>query len=546
VAGVADTLDYGAMTNSINDMRHAKSFIFIGSNAPEAHPVSMQHILHAKEKNNAPIIVVDPRRTKLAAKATDYVTIRPGTDTAFIMGLVNAVIANGWADKEFVGTRASGFEAMAEMAGGAEMAEAAKSFTPEVVENITGIPAGDIVRIAKILADNRPTSLICSSGRIRHYIGRSINRGFRILQLVLGNMGKSGGGINIFRGHDNAQGAMDMCVLADSLPAYSGLADDSWQHWCRVWDVDCDWIAGRFKEKDWMNKKGLTPARRYEELLQGKKDHQFTPLKALIQWGGGSEAMFRHCKVKQADDLLELLVVIDPFPTMAAAVCETDNVYLLPSSGQYETSGSVTSSSRQLQWRNKVVDPVHNSKDDYQIMELLVKKLGFAELFYKNIKQVPEDITRELGRGALTIGYNGQTPERIKRHMENWHTFDRDDLQAKGGPCDGEYYGLPWPCWTENHPGTPILRDVSKPVAEGDCCLETVSNCWGNEEICDAESRVADQPVATNAVYTSTLGSEFQGEYSDFMDTVPGTDWISELPRKVIKDAMKDEIVRGI
>jgi hypothetical protein len=76
--------------------------------------------------------------------------------------------------------------------------------------------------------------------------------------------------------------------------------------------------------------------------------------------------------------------------------------------------------------------------------------------------------------------------------------------------------------------------------------LETVSNCWGNEEICDAESRVADQPVATNAVYTSTLGSEFQGEYSDFMDTVPGTDWISELPRKVIKDAMKDEIVRGI
>jgi formate dehydrogenase major subunit len=543
VAGVADSLNYGAMTNSINDMRHAKSFIFIGSNAPDAHPVSMQHILHAKEKNNAPIIVVDPRRTKLAAKGTDYVPIRPGTDTAFIMGLVNAVIANGWADKEFVGTRASGFEAMAE---GAEIAEAAKPFTPEVVENITGIPAGDIVRIAKILADNRPTSLICSSGRIRHSIGSSINRGFRILQLVLGNMGKSGGGINIFRGHDNAQGAMDMCVLADSLPAYSGLADDSWQNWCRVWDVDYEWIVGRFKDKDWMNKKGFTPARRYEDILPGEKNHQFTPLKALIQWGGGSDAISRHCKVQQADDLLELLVIIDPFPTMAAAVCETDNVYLLPSAGQYETSGSVTSSSRQLQWRNKVVDPVHNSKDDYQIMELLVRKLGFAELFYKNIKQVPEDITRELGRGALAIGYNGQTPERIKRHMENWHAFDRDDLQAKGGPCDGEYYGLPWPCWTEEHPGTPILRDVSKPVAEGDCCLENVRNCWDNEETCDTNSRVAYQPVATNDVYATTLGREFQGEYSDFMDTVPRTDWISELPRKVIKDAIKDEIGRGI
>ena len=104
------------MTNSLNDMRHAKSLIFIGSNAPEAHPISMQHILHAKEKNNAPIIVVDPRRTKLAAKGTDYVRIRPGTDAAFMMGLINAIITNGWEDKEFIRTRVAGYEEMVEVA----------------------------------------------------------------------------------------------------------------------------------------------------------------------------------------------------------------------------------------------------------------------------------------------------------------------------------------------------------------------------------------------------------------------------------------------
>ena len=106
--------------------------IFIGSNAAEAHPVSMQHILHAKEVNNAPIIVVDPRFTKLAAKASEFVRIRPGTDCAFIMGLINEIIQKGWEDKEFIRTRVAGYQ---------EMSEVAKNYTPEEVENITGIPA---------------------------------------------------------------------------------------------------------------------------------------------------------------------------------------------------------------------------------------------------------------------------------------------------------------------------------------------------------------------------------------------------------------------
>jgi formate dehydrogenase major subunit len=527
VAGVANTWGYGAMTNSLNDMRHAKSMFFIGSNPPEAHPVSMQHILHAKEKNNAPIIVVDPRRTKMAAKGTEYVRIRPGTDAAFIFGLINVIIANGWEDKEFIRTRVSGYE---------EMVAVAKDYTPKEVENITGIPAEQTLRVAKILAMNRPTSLTWCMGSTQHSIGSSITRSFCILQLVLGNMGKSGGGTNIFRGHDNVQGATDMCVLADSLPAYYGLADGAWKHWCRVWDVDYDWMVSRFKEKEWMNKKGFSLARWYEGVLQEEKCHQYTPIKALIQWGCGSNSNSQYDRVVRAYNKLDLLVVIDPFPTMIAATCDTDNIYLLPSASQYETSGSVTSTSRQIQWRYKVVDPVHNSRDDYQIMELLVKKLGFADTFYKHIKQVPEDITRELGSGSLTIGYNGQTPERIKKHMENWHTFDIDDLQAKGGACDGEYYGLPWPCWTEEHPGTPILYDVSKTVAEGGLPFR---NRFGNEKTYDASGRTENQLAAEGVC---NPGSEVRGGYAEFKDIEPGTNWKTDLSQKTIKAA----IARGM
>ena len=498
--------------------------IFIGSNATEAHPVSLQHILHAKEVNNAPLIVVDPRFTKLAAKASDFVRIRPGTDAAFMMGLINVIIKNDWHDKAFIETRVSGFE---------EMAAVAADYTPEAVEDITGIPAAETIRIAKILANNRPTSLTWCMGGTQHSIGSSITRTFCILQLVLGNMGKSGGGTNIFRGHDNVQGATDMCVLSHSLPAYYGLADGSWKHWCRVWDVDYDWMVSRFKEKDWMNKKGFTLSRWYEGVNQDDKIEQYTPLKAVMLWGCATNSQSQYFKVKKAINNLELVVIVDPFPTNTAALSQKDNIYLLPSSSQYESSGSVTSTSRQIQWRHQVVKPVHGSKEDYEIMKMLVDRLGFADEFYKNIKQVPEDITLELGKGSLTIGYNGQTPDRIKKHTENWHTFDIDTLQAKGGPCDGEYFGLPWPCWTEEHPGTPILYDISKPVAEGGLPFR---NRFGEVATYVMSGREENQLAAEGVC---NPGSDVKRGYVEFKDVVPGTNWKTDLSQKTIKEAIK-------
>ena len=510
------------MTNSLNDIRHSKCIFMIGSNAAEAHPVALQYILYAKEVNNAPVIVVDPRFTKLAAKATDYVRIRPGTDTAFVMGLVNAIIQNDWYDKEFVRTRVAGFE---------EMKEVAAHYTPEVVEDITGIPASEVTRIAKIMATHRPGTLVWCMGGTQHHIGSSNTRAFCILQLVLGNMGVSGGGTNIFRGHDNVQGATDMCVLSHSLPAYYGLKDGSWKHWCRVWGVDYEWMKSRFHSKEYMNKKGFTLARWYEGVNQEDKIDQYTPIKAVVFWGCGSNSQSQYFKLKKALDKLDLVVIIDPFPTTTAAMCEKDNAYLLPCASQYESEGSVTSTSRQVQWRFKVVDPVHDSREDYWIMEQLVKRFGFADKFYKNIKKMPDDVTLELARGSLTIGYCGYSPERIKKHTMNWHTFDIDTLQAKGGSCDGEYYGLPWPCWTEDHPGTPILYDISKPVAKGGLPFRARFGTEITYKSGRTENLLAAEGVANP-------DSEINGGYPEFKDVVPGTNWKTDLSRKTIKHAI--------
>jgi formate dehydrogenase major subunit len=478
VAGVANTWGYGAMTNSYNDMHHCKSMMLIGSNPAEAHPVAMQHILQAKERNDAAMIVVDPRFTRTAAKGTEYVRIRPGTDVAFINGLLWHIFENGWEDKKYIEQRVYGLD---------EVRQEVKKWTPDEVENVVGVSPSQMERVAKTLADNRPGTIVWCMGGTQHTNGNNNTRAYCVLQLALGNIGVSGGGANIFRGHDNVQGATDMCVLSHSLPGYYGLAEGAWKHWARVWDVDYEWLAARFdqgsyekkgdKELKPMNTAGIPVSRWIDGVLEDKANiAQKDNIRAMVFWGHAPNSQTRGKEMVEAMNKLDLLVIIDPYPTASAVMHNrSDGVYLLPASTQYETYGSVTASNRSLQWRSKVIEPMFESLPDQTIMYKFAKKLGFADELCKHIEvnndePLVEDITREFNRGMWTIGYTGQSPERLKMHQENWGTFNGDTLLAEGGPANGDYYGLPWPCWGTaemRHPGTPILYDTSKPVAEG-------------------------------------------------------------------------------
>jgi formate dehydrogenase major subunit len=487
VAGVAQTWGYGAMTNSYNDEQNSKSLFFLGSNAAEAHPVSMLHTLHAKE-NGCKVIVADPRYTRTAAKADIYVRFRSGSDIPLIFGVLYHIFKNGWEDKEYIRQRVYGMDEVKK--------EVMAKWTPDKVTEATGCSEAEILNIAKTLAENRPGFIIWAMGQTQHTNGNAIVRASNILMLSLGNVGRSGGGCNIYRGHDNVQGATDVGPNPDSLPGYYGILPPAWAHWTRVWNVDPKWIADRYAP-GMQVKPGMTVSRWIDGVTEKNEAVDQGPnLRAIFFWGHAPNSQSRGLEMLEAMKKLDLMVVLDPYPSASAAMfakVRKDGAYLLPIATQLETEGSATASNRSLQWREKVIDPLFESRTDHMVMYQLAQKLGFADQLVgkkdgkQNIRLVKakagmeepsmEDTLREINRGAWTIGYTGQSPERLQAHMRNMHVFDVKTLRARGGKdaktgydLTGDYFGLPWPCYGTSaikHPGSPNLYDNSKHMMDG-------------------------------------------------------------------------------
>ncbi|MEL6978651.1 MAG: formate dehydrogenase subunit alpha [Pseudomonadota bacterium] len=564
VAGVANTWGYGAMTNSYNDIHNSKAIFIIGGNPAEAHPVSLLHVLKAKEQNNAPVIVCDPRFTRTAAHADEYVRFRPGSDVALVWGILWHIFENDWEDKEFIRQRVWGMDQI--------RAEVAK-WTPEEVERVTGAPGSQLQRVARTLANNRPGTVIWCMGGTQHTNGNNNTRAYCVLQLALGNMGKEGGGTNIFRGHDNVQGATDLGVLSHTLPGYYGLKTGSWKHWARVWagektasdkaNDEYEFLLSQFGSKELMEGKGIPVSRWIDGVLEDAENmDQPNKVRSMVLWGHAPNSQTRMVEMKKAMEQLDQLVVIDPFPTVSAVLHDRkDGVYLLPAATQFETYGSVTASNRSMQWRDKVIDPLFESKTDHEIIALFADKFGFGERFFQNISRdengVPsiEDTTREFNAGMWTIGYTGHSPERLKSHMANQHTFDRTTLKAVGGPNDGEYYGLPWPCWGTaemGHPGTPILYDPSKPVSEGGLTFRArfgVDRDGDNllaEGSFSAGSAVEDGYPEFTMAMLKELGfdSQLTAEERAVIDGVAGdkTNWKTDLSGGIQRVAIANEM----
>ena len=520
VAGVANTWGYGAMTNSYTDIRNAKTMIIMGGNPAEAHPVSLQHVLEGKEMQRANLIVIDPRMTRTAAHATEYVRIRSGTDIAVIWGMLWHIFKNGWEDKQFIEQRVYGMD---------DIRKEVEKYTPEEVERISGVPGAQLENVAKMFATQKPSTLIWCMGATQHTVGTANVRAFCIALLATGNVGAPGTGANIFRGHTNVQGATDLGLDIVTLPLYYGLAEPAWRHWSRVWEVPYDWFVGRFdkstgpdgKETSTMNAPGIPSTRWFDATLYDKKDvRQKDNLKAMMVFGHGGNTVARMPNAQKGIEALELLVVADPHPTTWAALAPArkENTYLLPIATSYETAGSRTASNRAIQWGEQIVKPIFESKDDNEVMYLLAKKLGFADQMFKNIKvennlPSPEDVLREINRGGWSTGYCGQSPERLKSHMANQKDFDMLTQKATTGPNAGDYYGLPWPCWGTpefKHPGTPLLYNTNLSIKEGGGTFRARFGVEREETLPDGSKRKV-----------SMLGNGYYSKDSEIKDGYP-------------------------
>ena len=483
VAGVANTWGYGAQTNSYNDIRNAKTMIIMGGNPAEAHPVSLQHVLTGKEVNRANLIVIDPRLTRTAAHANEYVRLRSGTDIAVIYGMLWHIFENGWEDKDFIKSRVYGMD---------DVRAEVKKWDPKTVEEVSGVPGEQLKRVAEKFAKERPSTLIWCMGATQHTVGTANVRAYCILLLATGNVGAPGTGANIFRGHTNVQGATDLGLDVITLPLYYGLDDNAWKHWARVWEVDFEWLDGRFDKKPGPNNTTINyrtmpgiPSTRWFDAVSLPKDQvdQRDTLKAAVIFGHGGNTVPRMPEMLKGLAALDLLVIADPHPTNFISLGQRkNNTYLLPIATSLECDGSRTASNRSIQWGEKIVEPIFESATDYWAIYKLAQKLGYADMMFKNIKLVKgkfgdepeaESILREINRGGWSTGYCGQSPERLKAHMKNQDKFDIVSLRAlPDAPAEvaGDHYGLPWPCWGTpemRHPGTPILYNTNAHVKDG-------------------------------------------------------------------------------
>jgi len=407
VAGLATAFGSGAMTNSIGDLDDAEVILVVGSNTTEQHPIIGERILAAVRKG-VKLIVIDPRSIHLSGFADIYLRPRPGSDVAFINGMINAVISEGLQDSEFIASRTEGFE---------DLKKAVAEFTPQRVEEISGIPAEELVAAARLYAGAERASIVYCMGITQHTTGTDNVLSLANLALLTGNVGKPGTGVNPLRGQNNVQGACDLGGLPNVYPAYQKVNDEE--------------VARRFEEawgvEGLPRQPGLTITEMIEKAATGE-------LKALFIMGENpmvSDPDINH--VREALQGIDFLVVAD---IMENETMQYAHV-VLPAASFAEKDGTFTNTERRVQMIRKAVEPVGESRADWEIVCLLGKKMGAAGFDFAS----PEEVFEEMRK--VTPSYAGMTYERLGTQ------------------------GLQWPCPTEDHPGTPILHAESFPIGKG-------------------------------------------------------------------------------
>jgi len=398
VAGLAAAFGSGAMTNTIACIEKADVILITGSNTTENHPVLSSFVKRAVTQRGVKLIVVDPRRIKIAKYAHKWLRQNLGTDVAWINGLMHVIIEEALYAKDYVDSRTVGFE---------DLKKTVAQFTPDAVEKITGIPARDIIDAARMYAGAERGSILYCMGITQHTTGTDNVKSLANLAMLCGNVGIEGGGVNPLRGQNNVQGACDMGGLPDVYSGYQKVIDAKIRtRMAQAWGVP-----------ELPDQPGLKVTQMIPAAHDGK-------LKALYVIGENplvSDPDLNHCEKSLAN--LDFLVVQDIFLTETAKLADV----VLPSTCYAEKDGTFSNTERRVQLVRKAVDPPGVARDDWDIICEIATRMGYA-MSYGNARAVAEEISR------LTPSYAGISYDRI------------------------EAEGIHWPCPTPEHPGTPILH----------------------------------------------------------------------------------------
>ncbi len=397
VAGLALAFGSGAMTNSINEIEDADVIFVTGSNTTEQHPATGNRIIRAVDKG-AKLIIADPREIPLVKFATLHLRQKSGTDIALFNGIMKVIIDEKLLDVEYIALRTECFD---------ELKKIIDKYPLDYVEKITGVPAADIKKAARLYASSKKASIIYAMGITQHTTGTDNVLTLANLALLTGHVGFPHTGINPLRGQNNVQGACDMGALPNVLSGYQALANEELRKkFEKAWGID--------KLPD---KMGLTVVEMINSAAKGE-------LKALYIMGENpmlSDPNITH--VKEGLKKLEFLVVQDIFLTETAQLADV----VLPGTSFAEKDGTFTNTERRIQRIRKSIDPVGESIPDWQILIKVAKLLGH-DMHYDSPAKIMEEIA------ALTPIYGGIFYDRL------------------------EGFGLQWPCPNREHPGTQFLH----------------------------------------------------------------------------------------
>jgi len=370
------------MTNSIAELENADCIIVIGSNTPSNHPLVATRLFRAKAKG-AKLVVIDPRRVPLAKNADLYVQHKLGTDVALINGIMNVILTNGWHNEAFIKERTEGFE---------ELRKVVEQFPPERAAEITGVSADDIRTIAEWYAKAKAGSLVYCMGITQHTTGVDNVKSLANLSMLTGHIGRESTGVNPLRGQNNVQGACDMGGLPNVYPAYQPVNNpDVKKKFETAWNAKLS------------DKVGLTIPGVLEGLSAGT-------VKAVYIVGENpmvSDPDVHH--VEKALGKAELLVVQDIFLTETAELAHV----VLPGASFAEKDGTFSSTERRVQRVRKAIEPVGESRADWEILQDLSTRFGYPMKY-----ESPAEIMAEVAQVAPS--YGGITYDRLEGEGLFW------------------------------------------------------------------------------------------------------------------------------
>jgi formate dehydrogenase alpha subunit len=395
------------MTNTIADIEKAKVILVTGSNTTENHPVISSCIKRAVKFKGARLIVIDPRRIKLTQFSEKWLRPLPGTNVAWINGLIHVIIKEKLFDASFVEDRTVNFD---------KLEKSIEKFTPDYVESITGIRKKDLIDAARLYGKAEPGSILYCMGITQHTSGTDNVKSLANLAMLCGNLGVEGGGVNPLRGQNNVQGACDLGGLPNVFTGYQAVTDDN--------------IKTR-TEKAW-NVQGLSsrPGLTATEMIPAAEKGSIKSMYIMGENPAVSDPDTSH--VEKCFNALDFLVVQDIFMTETAKMADV----VLPSTCFAEKDGTFSNTERRIQRVRKAVNAPGKALGDWEIICNLANRMGYP-MVYQNSREIMDEIA------SVTPSYGGITYERL------------------------ETESLHWPCPDRNHPGTPVLHGKTFPCGKG-------------------------------------------------------------------------------